>query len=91
MQLRRTAVTLVIWTLAFGALTVAGTATAAPQLSCGDAIRQTRADLSQAGEPTDRNDYEGVRAAAVTARDKDNGTTRDVFSKDIDQLDQACK
>ncbi|MFD6157378.1 hypothetical protein ACFWF7_21150 [Nocardia sp. NPDC060256] len=91
MQLRRTATTLVIYSFALGALTTAGPATAEPAASCGASIRQTQADLSQAGRPTNSNDYQGVRAAAVAARDEDNGTTRDVFSRDIDQLDATCK
>ncbi|WP_405499057.1 hypothetical protein OG501_01305 [Streptomyces niveus] len=97
MQIRRVALTVVMSTVVLGA-TVGTVAAAAPAssrpqaASCGEAVRNARAHLQQAGAPTGATDWQGVRNAAQDFLDRHpwNSPGTQVLRADVNDLNRLC-
>ncbi|GAA1912918.1 hypothetical protein GCM10009837_41980 [Streptomyces durmitorensis] len=97
MQIQRAALAVVMSAVALGT-TVGTVAAAAPASvglrasSCGEAVRNTRADLQQAGAPTGASDWQSVRNAAQDFLNQHpwNSPGTQVLQADVNDLNRLC-
>ncbi|MEV6522339.1 hypothetical protein AB0M43_10385 [Longispora sp. NPDC051575] len=91
MGIRSTAVSGVLLAAALGALAVPGPAAAEPGSHCWHAVQQTRADLRDAGAPSDATDWEGVRDDARGYLDAHpSGPQSEALRGDVNNLNHHC-
>ncbi|WP_406447999.1 hypothetical protein OG782_03995 [Streptomyces sp. NBC_00876] len=94
MQIRRAALAVVMSAVALGATAAAAApASAGPQAtSCGEAVRNTRSDLQQAGAPTGATDWQGVRNAAQDFLNQHpwNSPGTQALQADVNDLNRLC-
>ncbi|AEW98411.1 hypothetical protein SCATT_p02180 (plasmid) [Streptantibioticus cattleyicolor NRRL 8057 = DSM 46488] len=64
----------------------------AAALTCGQAVRQTQAGLRNAGAPTSRTDWQGVRDDARRFIDGHpwGGSATEALERDVAALDREC-
>ncbi|MFE9118588.1 hypothetical protein [Streptomyces sp. NPDC007172] len=97
MQIRRVALAVLMSAVAFGT-TVGTVAAAAPAsaglraTSCGEAVRNTRADLQRAGASTSATDWQRVRNAAQDFLNRHpwNGPGTQALQGDVNDLNRLC-
>ncbi|MER7146430.1 MULTISPECIES: hypothetical protein [Streptomyces] len=98
MQIRRRALAVVMSAVALST-TLGAAASAAPPAfgglrasSCGEAVRNTRADLQRAGSPTPATDWQGVRNAAQDFLNRHpwNSQGTQALQGDVNDLNRLC-
>ncbi|MGY0236792.1 hypothetical protein [Longispora urticae] len=91
MGIRSAAVSGVLLATVLGALAGAGPAAAEPGSHCWHAVQQTRADLRDAGAPSEASDWEGVRDDARRyLDDHPSGPHSEALRGDVNNLNHHC-
>ncbi|MFF3979779.1 hypothetical protein [Streptomyces sp. NPDC001828] len=99
MKIRKAALAAVMGAVVLGTthatVAVAAQAPASLGLSatnCGEAVRNTRADLQKAGAPTNATDWQSVRNAAQNYLNSHpwNGPGTQALHQDVNDLNRLC-
>ncbi|MEW1654143.1 MULTISPECIES: hypothetical protein [unclassified Streptomyces] len=94
-QAVRSTVTAIVSIVALGSLSHVAWAAQTPGLplaSCAQAVRQTKADLQNAGAPTSSNDWQSVRDAAQQFINDHpgGGSGVEALQRDVQLLNSQC-
>ncbi|MFE9116062.1 hypothetical protein [Streptomyces sp. NPDC007172] len=98
MQFRRAALAAIVSAVALSTMVGPVAVAADPSFaglragSCGEAVRNTRADLQSAGAPTGATDWQGVRNAAQDFLNRHpwNGPGTQALRGDVNDLNRLC-